>query len=311
MDSLQRRFSDCALLCYLQNSQKKKSCLSRKVSVLIRLISKLDKQLAIQSSTQDEMILFSPGQKGPVAIMLSQYCNIISIIVQSAGIQGKNQKKEWIFPDIQNQYALFGDIVEELKRSQDCGFDLDLLDKWHQKSSRITAKIILCSPYSYYNLPQSCFCISFKNAKQINDFQKIGGKGLFEVLFFNCAAAAERNAFKEKELLWEQLLGLLLFYLENHNLAYQINDIEKLMKKRLSFYTGEVRRLRSDSHYNYNILYYLFYVKPLYLVSPAKLKIIRASGFSKTVQGSGFSKKMLQMGAGLEKEMSDLQNSIP
>jgi len=293
-----------------RQQKKRRSCLSRKFSVLIRQLSKLDRQLAVQSSGHDQMKMLSLTPKGSIAILLSQYCNIISITVQPAKIQGQKQKKEWIFPDSQNQYAMFSEIVEELRHSRSLGFDGNLLDKWHQKNSRIMSKIILSNPYSFYNLPQSCFCISFRNAKKINDFRGIGCKGFFEVLFFNCASAVERNAFKGQDQLWEQLLGLLLFYLENHNLSYQINDIEKLMKNRQLFYTKAARTIRSDPNYNFNVLYHLFYIKPLYLVSPAKLKTIGASDFSKVLQGTGFSKKMFQMESDLEEKMAYLADSI-
>src|SRR5690606_18416679 len=105
-------------------------------------------------------------------------------------------------------------------------------------------------------------------------------KGSFEVLFFNCVVTLQKSDSKQQNQLWDQLVALLIFYLENHNLMNQIKDLEKLLAHRLALYGEQIEQIKLNPDYNYNLLYDYFFLKPLSFHSKIKSKIIQTSGLS-------------------------------
>jgi hypothetical protein len=201
---------------------KKKSRLTSRFSVLIRLLLKLDKELVIESTGEDDLTLFSSNIRGSIAIYMTQYYGIISIIIDSSSIEHSNEKKEWIFLDNSDEYFIFNTIVKDLHTFSNKSFDYTRLNKWIYKSNNTIQNIKSASFFTNYNKAQSFFCIAFSEMEKINEFQKISQKGSFEILFFNCLVAMEKSIVKQQNQLWDELVTLLIFYLENHNLMNQI-----------------------------------------------------------------------------------------
>jgi hypothetical protein len=287
---------------------KKKSRLTSRFSILIRLLLKLDKELVIESTGEDDLTLFSSNIRGSITIYITQYYGIISIIIDSSSIEYSSKKKEWIFLDNSNEYLIFNTIVKDLHAFSNTSFDQTLLNKWIDKSNHTVQNIKSTSSFSNYNIAQSFFCIAFSEIEKIDKFQKISQRGSFEILFFNCMITMEKSIVKEQNQLWDELVTLLIFYLENHNLMNQIKDVEKLLEDRVRMYSEQIEQIKSNPDYNYNILYHYFFLKPLSVPKKIQLKIIQSSSLSKTIERSGFSKVILFMIADIEEKLPILQN---
>lgn len=288
--------------------RKKKSQVTSKFSILIHLLLKLDKKLVVEDGSNDEITLFSSNIRGSIAIFLAQYSGVISIIIESSTIENTSQKKEWIFLDNINQYLIFNHILNDLKNLNTSSFDHYILKRLVDKSNYSIQKIILSNGYSPYNVAQSLFVIAFSEVEKINDFQKISQKGSFEVLFFNCVVTLQKSDIKQQNELWDQLVALLIFYLENHNLMNQIKDLEKLLEDRLALYGDQIEQIKLNPDYNYNLLYDYFFLSPLSLHSKIKSKVMHTSSLSRKMQSAGFSKIILFMIADIEEKLPILQN---
>ncbi len=273
------------------------------------MLLKLDKDLVIESSGKDDITLFSSNIKGSIIIFFVQFDGIISVIIESTTVENCNKNKEWIFLDNMNQHLIFNSIIKDLEPSNSC-FDQHLLKKWLDKSNQTIQNTILTNSNSIYNIPQYFFCVAFGGIEKIKRFQKISTKGCFEILFFNCLITLEKSDVKEQNQLWDQLVSLLVFYLENHNLINQIKDIDRFLEDRLVMYSEEIQLIKCNPNHNYNMLYHYFYLKPLKLHSKIKRKVIQNSGLSKTIQSAGFSKVILLMIADIEEKLPILQNFI-
>lgn len=225
-------------------------------------------------------------------------------------VKNCNEKKEWIFLDNTNQHLIFNSIIKDLEPFSNSSFDPYVLKKWFDKSNQIIQNTVLTNLNSIYNIPQSFFCVAFSEIEKLNKFQKISTKGCFEILFFNCLVIVEKSDVKEQNQLWDQLISLLVFYLENHNLIKHVKDMEKLLEDRLVMYSEEIQLIKSNPYHNYTMLYHYFFLKPLKLPSKIKPKVIQNSGLSKTIQSAEFSKIVLLMVADIEEKLLVLQNFI-
>lgn len=297
-------------LIFFTAAKKKKSSITSRFGVLIRQLHKLDKNLVMENLDRNEIILFSSNVKGTISIFLAQYEGIVSIILESGTIENSIVKKEWIFLDNVNQLLIFNQIITDIHSFPKSSFDTPTIERLAHKSNSVIKNIILNNPYSPYNIPQSLFCIAFAEAQQITNFQNISPMGFFEVLFFNCMVLIHRNKPKDQNKLWDQLVVLLVFYLENHNLINHVKDMQRLLQERSSFYSDQMQQIKSDAGHNYNMLYYYFYINPLSLHSKIKLKAMENSSLSKTLHGAGFSKIVLFMMADLQEKFPVLQNLI-
>ena len=272
------------------------------------MLLQLDKDLVIESFDKDEIILFSSNVKRSITIFFVQYDGIISVIIELTTVENCNKKKEWIFLDNMNQHLIFNSIIKDLEAISNSSFDPYVLKKWFNKSNQIIQNIVLTN--AIYNIPQSFFCVAFGEIEKINKFQKISTKGCFEILFFNCLITVEKSDIKEQNQLWDQLVSLLVFYLENHNLIKHVKETEKLLKDRLVMYSEEIQLIKSNPYHNYTMLYHYFFLKPLKLRSKIKPKVIQNSNLSKTIEGAEFSKIMVLMIADIEEKLAILQNFI-
>ena len=299
------------LFCIIYNTiRKKKAQVTSKFSILIHLLLKLDKELVVENDGKDDITLFSSNLRGAIAIFFSQYSGIISIIIESNTIENNSQRKEWIFLDNLNQYLIFNHILNDLQSFHNNSFDPHILQKLVDKSNHNIQRTILSNGYSPYNVAQSLFVIAFSEVEKINNFQKISQKGSFEVLFFNCVVTLQKSNIKQQNELWNQLLTLLIFYLENHNLMNQVKDVEKLLTERLALYGEQIQEIKSNPDYNYNMLYDYFFVKPLKLHSKIKSEVMQTSSLSRRIQTAGFSKMVLFMIADIEEKLPILQNIL-
>ncbi|UUW08447.1 hypothetical protein NLG42_20345 [Flavobacterium plurextorum] len=299
------------LFCIIYNTiRKKKAQVTSKFSILIHLLLKLDKELVVENDGKDDITLFSSNLRGAIAVFFAQYSGIISIIIESNTIENNSQRREWIFLDNLNQYLIFNLILNDLQSFHNSSFDQQILQKLIDKSNHNMQRTILSNGYSPYNIAQSLFVIAFSEVEKINNFQKISQKGSFEVLFFNCVVTLQKSNIKQQNELWNQLLTLLIFYLENHNLMNQIKDVEKLLTNRLALYGEQIQEIKSNPDYDYNRLYDYFFVKPLKLHSKIKSKVIQTSSLSRRIQMAGFSKMVLFMIADIEEKLPILQNLI-
>lgn len=298
------------LFWIINTIRKKKSQVTSKFSILIRLLLKLDKELVVENTSKDDITLFSSNIRGSIAIFFAQYSGIISIIIESNTIENNSQKKEWIFLDNLNQYLIFNYILNNLQSFHSSSFDHQILQKLVDKSNHAIQKAIFSNGYSPYNVAQSLFVIAFSEVEKINDFQKISQKGSFEVLFFNCVVTLQKSDIKQQNELWDQLVALLIFYLENHNLMNQIKDVEELLENRLALYGEQIQQVKLNPDYNYNMLYDYFFLEPLSLQSKIKSKVIQTSSLSSTMQNAGFSKTVLFIIADIEEKLPILQSLI-
>ena len=299
------------LFCIIYNTiRKKKAQVTSKFSILIHLLLKLDKELVVENDGKDDITLFSSNLRGAIAIFFSQYSGIISIIIESNTIENNSQRKEWIFLDNLNQYLIFNHILNDLQSFHNNSFDPHILQKLVDKSNHNIQRTILSNGYSPYNVAQSLFVIAFSEVEKINNFQKISQKGSFEVLFFNCVVTLQKSDVKQQNELWDQLVTLLIFYLENHNLMNQVKDVEKLLTERLALYGEQIQEIKSNPDYNYNMLYDYFFVKPLKLHSKIKSEVMQTSSLSRRIQTAGFSKMVLFMIADIEEKLPILQNIL-
>lgn len=299
------------LFCIIYNTtRKKKAQVTSKFSILIHLLLKLDKELVVENDGKDDITLFSSNLRGAIAIFFAQYSGIISIIIESNTIENNSQRKEWIFLDNLNQYLIFNHILNDLQSFHNNSFDPHILQKLVDKSNHNIQRTILSNGYSPYNVAQSLFVIAFSEVDKINNFQKISQKGSFEVLFFNCVVTLQKSDVKQQNVLWDQLVTLLIFYLENHNLMNQVKDVEKLLTERLALYREQIQEIKSNPDCDYNMLYDYFFVKPLKLHSKIKSKVIQTSSLSRRIQTAGFSKMVLFMIADIEEKLPILQNLI-
>lgn len=274
------------------------------------MLLQLDKDLIIESSDKDDLILFSSNIRGSITIFFVQYDGIISIIIELMTVENCNKKKEWIFLDNLNQHLIFNSIVKDLESFSNSSFDPHLLKKWFHNSHQIIQNTVFTNSNSVYNIPQFFFCVAFGEIEKINKFQKISTKGCFEILFFNCLITVEKSDIKEQNQLWDQLVSLLVFYLKNHNLIKHVKDIEKLLEDRLVMYSEEIQLIKSNPYHNYTMLYHYFFLKPLKLPSKIKPKVILKSNLSKTIKGAEFSKIIVLMIADIEEKIPILQNFI-
>ncbi|WP_426091280.1 hypothetical protein [Flavobacterium sp. DSR3-2] len=274
------------------------------------MLLQLDKDLFIESSNKDDVILFGSNIKHSITVFFVQYDGIISVIIKSTTGENCNKKKEWIFLDNMNQHLIFNSIVKDLEAISNSSFDPYVLKKWFDKSDQIIQNIVLTNLNSIYNIPQSYFCVAFGEIEKINKFQKISTKGCFEILFFNCLITVEKCDIKEQNQLWDQLVSLLVFYLINHNLIKHVKDTEKLLEDRLVMYSEEIQLIKSNPYHNYTMLYHYFFIKPLKLRSTIKPKVIQNSNLLKTIKGAEFSKIMVLMIADIEEKLPILQNFI-
>ncbi|MFV8269957.1 hypothetical protein ACNQGP_08465 [Flavobacterium sp. GT2N3] len=274
------------------------------------MLLQLDKDLIIESSDEDDIILFSSNIRGSITIFFVQYDGIISIIIELTTIENCNKKKEWIFLDNMNQHLIFNSIIKDLESFSNSSFDSYVLKKWFDKSNQIIQNTVLTNSNSIYNIPQSFFCVAFSEIEKLNKFQKISTKGYFEILFFNCLITVEKSDVKEQNQLWDQLVSLLVFYLKNHNLIKHVKDIEKLLEDRLVMYSEEIQLIKSNPYQNYTMLYHYFFLKPLKLPSKIKPKVKQNSNLSQTIQSAEFSKIVLLMIADIEEKLPILQNLI-
>lgn len=274
------------------------------------MLLQLDKDLIIESSDKDDVILFSSNSRGSCTIFIVQYDGIISIIIELMTVENCNKKKEWIFLDNLNQHLIFNSIVKDLEAFSNSSFDLHLLKKWFHNSYQIIQNTVLSNSNSIYNIPQFFFCVAFGEIEKINNFQKINTKGCFEILFFNCLITVEKSDIKKQNQLWDQLVFLLVFYLKNHNLIKQVKDVEILLEDRLVMYSEEIQLIKSNPYHNYTTLYHYFFLKPLKIPSKIKPKVIQNPGFSKTIKDAEFSKILLLMIADIEEKLPILQNFI-
>ncbi|MDQ6532144.1 hypothetical protein [Flavobacterium sp. LHD-85] len=299
------------LFFFIYNTiRKKKAQVTSKFSILIHLLLKLDKELVVENDGKDDITLFSSNLRGAIAIFFAQYSGIISIIIESNTIENNSQRREWIFLDNLNQYLIFNHILNDLQNFHNSSFDEHILQKLVDKSNHNIQRTILSNGYSPYNVAQSLFVIAFSEVEKINNFQKISQKGSFEVLFFNCVVTLQKSDVKQQNELWDQLVTLLIFYLENHNLMNQVKDVEKLLTERLALYGEQIQEIKSNPDYNYNMLYDYFFVKPLKLHSKIKSKVIQTSSLSRRIQTAGFSKMVLFMIADIEEKLPILQNIL-
>lgn len=299
------------LFCIIYNTiRKKKAQVTSKFSILIHLLLKLDKELVVENDGKDDITLFSSNLRGAIAIFFAQYSGIISIIIESNTIENNSQRKEWIFLDNLNQYLIFNHILNDLQSFHNNSFDEQILQKLVDKSNHNIQRTILSNGYSPYNVAQSLFVIAFSEVEKINNFQKISQKGSFEVLFFNCVVTLQKSDVKQQNVLWDQLVTLLIFYLENHNLMNQVKDVEKLLTERLALYGEQIQEIKSNPDYNYNMLYDYFFVKPLKLHSKIKTEVMQTSSLSRRIQTAGFSKMVLFMIADIEEKLPILQNIL-
>jgi hypothetical protein len=292
----------------IYKASKKKTYITTRFSVLIRLLLKLDKDLVIENKGKDDLTLFSSNIRGSITIFFVQYYGVISIIIEFNTIENSIQKKEWIFLDNMNQYLIFNHIVNDIQSFSKTSFNQNTINKLVDKSNHTIQNTVLTNAYSSFNIAQSFFCIAFIGIEKINKFQKTSSKGYFEILFFNCLITLEKSDMKQQNQLWDQLVILLVFYLENHNLMNQIQDIESLLGDRLAMYSEEIQLIKSNPNHNYNILYHYFFLKPLKLHSKIKHKVVQNSSLSKTIQSAGFSKAVLFMIADIEEKLPILQN---
>lgn len=290
--------------------RKKKEQVTSKFSILLHLLLKLDKELVIENDSKDDITLFSSNIRGSIAIFFSQYCGIISIIIESNTIENNSQRKEWIFLDNLNQYLIFNYILNDLQGFHSSSFDQQILQKLVSKSNQAMQKAILSNGYSPYNIGQSLFVIAFSEIEKINNFQKISQKGSFEVLFFNCVVTLQKSDVERQDDIWEQFVTLLIFYLENHNLMNQIKDVEKLLADRLGLYGEQIQQIKSNPDYDYTMLYDYFFLKPLSFHSKNKSKVMQTSGMSRTIQSASFSKIILFMILDIEEKLPILQSLI-
>lgn len=292
----------------IYNTSKKKTYITSRFSILIRLLLKLDKDLVIENKSKDDLTLFSSNIRGSINLFFVQYYGIISIIIEFNTIENSNQKKEWIFLDNMNQYLIFNHIVNDIKSFSKTSFTENTINKLVNKSNRTIQNTVLTNAYSSYNIPQSFFCIAFTGVEKINEFQKISPKGFFEVLFFNCLITLEKSDENQQNKLLDQLVTLLIFYLENHNLMNQVKNIERFLEDRLALYSEEIQLIKSNPNRNYNLLYHYFFLKPLKIDSKIKRDVIQNSDFSKTIEIASFSKVIVLIIADIEEKLPILQN---
>ena len=84
----------------------------------------------------------------------------------------------------------------------------------------------------------------------------------------------------KEDPLWGELINLLIFYLENQNLVNQIKNIDQLLNHRLTLYSEQLQLIKTTPDYDYKLLNYYFFVKPLSLKPKIKLKEIGNRNFS-------------------------------
>lgn len=254
---------------------------THRFSILIELLLQIDKKLTIEYKDKDSATLSFFSPKGSLNIYCVQFRNIISIEVEIITAKNHIKDYEWHFYETVDQEQMFSEIISYLLIKHKGHFlddrQLQKICKLHR--SRKAGSTIFMKEH----LSDAVFCQAFKAVKLFDREELIHFSTRFEMLFFNTVLLYSLLGEKgyTSILVKEDIICLLIFYLENHSLLDKIENIEDFLEDRFSLYAEQASLLKTGTDYDFSLLYHLFFVKPLGASSKFKKRELSDSNFKK------------------------------
>lgn len=256
-----------------------------KFKILITCLLELDKNLKVEYETNESIILFTSNNKGNITIYLVENHGVLYVSIESVNIQNYIEKKEWLFIDKMNQYLIFEEITTNFfKEYQSYVFSPKKIKQMIHKSAEKTKSIKIESIFSINNLPQSSFCLAFNSIKILSWNKRISNPSNFEILLFNCVVCYQKIKETNSKFQWQDYINLLIQYLDNQNLAQQIEHLNNYFDHRIILYSEQIELINTNNNPDYNLLYYCFLEKPLNTKMRSKYKQWDKDNFEKLIK---------------------------
>lgn len=257
----------------------KKNQFSHRFSTLVALLLKIDNKIKVEYKDRDSVTLSFFSQKGSLGIYCVRFRNIVAVEIEI--ITAKNHVKdyEWHFRETVDQRQMFAEIISYLLvKHKGHVLDQVLLQK---VCTLHRANIASRAAYTKEYLADTVFCQAFKAMKSFDREEFIHFRTRFEMVFFNNVLLywlLDQKGYLSIPIK-EDIICLLIYYLENHSLLDKVENIEDFMEERFSLYTAQAKLLNTGNHYDFSLLYHLFFVAPLGTASKFKRRELANSNF--------------------------------
>jgi hypothetical protein len=250
-------------------TERRKTSVIKKHNTLISLLCGEHQKSKTKKITPDALS-FSISQIGGTAVFfIIQSLGIIATEIEFNSNKHGRHSVEWFFPENTDHTRIYDKICTDMIVSQKKDavtnefaelFSHHKIDQGHnQPIGRQTKSFV------DVNAGQ-LFCIAWQGVTTIENYQTLSKKGQFEVLFLNSFMALDvfwdtlNVSYYEIE---EDLISLLVFYLNKHHPTESIKSFNNLINSRIDFYRNEVNKVNHSNPYDFTTLHHYFYVNPL------------------------------------------------
>ena len=270
-------------LLFYNFQQSKKKNIKYIYSELIALCQHIDKNIRLEHESADSLTFEISNHRGSLLLVLTQFDGILCVEIERINSENIIDNQEWYFLENENQKKMFHQMVSDIIATKSGVLKEITLLKLEGISSDFVN-----DPKNHLGVKnkraQILFCKAYDGVKKFPRYKYANSEGRFEMLLFNCVLLISKTpvGIKQQEQTTE-IISLLLFYLEKHQIINHIKDIDLFFESRFTAYQQQFLENRDRTDQEWRQLFYLFFIKPLNRKEKVKYKEIEDVHFKNAV----------------------------